>query len=224
MLGIQTLPLLGMIFGAVALWLVASFLILTFGDASLLNFIVDKVLFGLLAILMVFEIYTVAFHGGVPNIRMAPAIRKTIIAHLQNDQKTRGITNYTIVDLGSGNGLLTREIARAMPDATVIGVELARQSVAWANLMKRLMRLPNLQYRHMSLFDFDLSTVNAVVTFQLPGLLDRIGQKLHAEAQVGTVIASNKFPLGDGWVPEQSLTIKTLYLHQGALFLYRKTA
>ena len=29
--------------------------------------------------------------------------------------------------------------------------------------------------------------------------------------------------IGDGWVPDETLRVKTLYLHQGYLHLYRKT-
>ena len=222
MLGIRTVPLLGMIGGAVAVWVIVAELILRFGDPAWLDFLVHKVLFGALAALIVLELYTVIFHGGVPNLTTAPAVRKEIISLLKRDKESRQSTRYKIVDLGSGSGKLTREIARAMPDATVVGIDLSPQSVFLSRLKQRRSGLKNLSYLRMSLFDYDLSDVDAVIIFQLPALLNKVGPKLRRETTSGTLIMSNKFPL-KGWGPQQVMQIKTLYLNQGTLYIYRQT-
>ena len=86
---------------------------------------------------LVWNVYFVVFNRGIPNIRTAPAIRKKIIRMLKEDRAKRGGGNYVIYDIGSGNGLFTREIARAMPDAKVIGIEISPQQYRWAMMMKR---------------------------------------------------------------------------------------
>ncbi len=183
--------------------------------------IIGKVLFWQLAILLVIDAYFLLFHGGIPNIRTAPAIRAKIIDLLKDDFATRGKPGYTIVDLGSGNGLFTREIARALPQAHIVGIEIARQSLWWSNMWKRYHRLTNLEYRKIDFLKYDFAEADAVVMYLIPPALTKLGQKLHAEARPGTLITSNKFRLGDGWQPQQSLRIKTLYLHQGELHIYR---
>lgn len=169
--------------------------------------------------------YFVLFHRGIPNIRTAPAIRRAIIERLRQDFSRRSASlgrPYTIVDLGSGNGLFTREIAAALPQARVIGVEIARQSVAWANWMKTRAGLANLEYRTQDFLKFDFDEADAVVMFLLPAVLTDLGQRLRVQTRPGTLITSNKFPLGAGWTPQERTRVRTLYLHQGNLFVYRK--
>jgi hypothetical protein len=59
--------------------------------------------------------------------------------------------------------------------------------------------------------------------YLIPPLMKPVGEKLHKEARSGTLVLSNKFQLGDGWIPEDTLRVKTLYLHQGNLHIYRKS-
>jgi SAM-dependent methyltransferase len=185
--------------------------------------LINKILFWVLATLLVVDAYFLFCHGGIPNIRTAPAIRRKIIDLLKQDFETRKLAGYTIVDVGSGNGLFTREIARVLPQAKVIGIEIAWQSVAWSNFWKRRAKLSNLEYKKMSFLDYDFSEADAVVMYLLPNFMIQLGKKLHEEARPSTFITSNKFRLGDGWQPADSLRIKTRYLHQGALHIYRKT-
>ncbi|MFY9287673.1 MAG: class I SAM-dependent methyltransferase [Alphaproteobacteria bacterium] len=183
---------------------------------------INNILFWVLATLLIIDAYFVIFHGGIPNIRTAPAIRKKIIELLKEDFEAKKKSNYTIVDVGSGNGLFTREIARALPDAKVVGIELARQSVFWSNCLKRIMGLTNLEYRRMNFLSFHFGEADAVTMYLLPSVMVLLGKKLNEEARPDTLITSNKFPLGDGWEPQQVLDVNTLYIHQKKLFIYRK--
>ncbi|MDD3287378.1 MAG: methyltransferase domain-containing protein [Alphaproteobacteria bacterium] len=186
------------------------------------DFFVNVVLFWTFMFLLALQAYNILFHKDVPNIRTAPAIRKKIIDLLKTDFEARKISPYTIVDLGSGNGLFTREIAQALPQARVIGIEITRQSVMWSNWRKRRAKINNLEYRRMDFLLYDFSEADAVVMYLVPRFMNSLGKKLHEEAKSGTLITSNKFSLGDGWVPEETMRIKTLYFHQGELRVYRK--
>src|SRR3989338_9544577 len=87
------------------------------------------------------------FNKGIPNIRTAPAIRKRIIELLKIEvAKYNGSEPFTIVDMGSGNGLFTREIARAFPEARVIGLEISKTALAWSRRFKKLHKLNNIDY------------------------------------------------------------------------------
>ncbi|HYD17009.1 MAG TPA: class I SAM-dependent methyltransferase [Patescibacteria group bacterium] len=181
-------------------------------------------LFVLAAFLLLWNVNILVFNRGIPNIRTAPAIRKKIIALLQEHEAGRPDRSqpYIVYDLGSGNGLFARQIARSMPQAKVVGVEISAPSIAWSVWVQRLLKIPNLEYRHADVFATQLHDAGAVVLFFYQ--LDKLGAKLHAELKPGTLITSNKFRLGDGWQPLQSLKVKTLYPFQKRLFVYMKTA
>lgn len=192
---------------------------------------VNQFLFWALAGLLTVYGYFLFFHGGVPNIRTAPAIRKRIIELLRADfiEKTAQCGGsggkdkpYTIVDLGSGNGLMTREIARALPEARVIGVEIAGQSVGWANFWKKRQHLTNLEYRKQNFLSFDFTEGDAFVMYLIPEILGALGKKIHQGARPGTLAISNKFNLGGDWAAPEIVRVKTFYLHQGLLKIYRK--
>jgi len=187
-----------------------------------LDFIVNKFLFWLLAALIGLEVYNLVFHRSVPNIRTAPAIRRKLIELIKEDRAAHAGQPYTILDLGSGNGQVTRAMARAMPDAKVIGIEIAPQTVLWANIRKYLAKLGNLSYVRASFLDYDFSKADMIFMYMVPHYLWPLSKKLRAEAKTGTLIICNKFPLPDGWVPEQTIAVKTRYFHQRDLHIYRK--
>ncbi len=184
--------------------------------------VIELILFWTAVCLISVDAYFIFFHGGVPNIRTAPAIRAHIINLLKQDYAAHGHAGYTVVDVGSGNGLFTREIAKALPQAKVVGIEIAPQSVYWANLFKRKQHLTNLEYVRQDFFKYDFAKSDAVVMFLIPAVLGALGRKLLAEAKPGALITSNKFKLGGDWPAPQEAQIPTRYLHQGKLYIYRK--
>ena len=183
---------------------------------------INTFLFWLLAALLVIEAYNILFHGAVPNVRTAPAIRNVIIGLLQKDQQDRKIQNYTIVDVGSGNGLFTRHIAQSIPQANVIGLELSVLSAGWARFMKRFKKIDNLDYKRMNFLDYNFAEADAIVMYLIPEVMQVLGKKFHEQVRPGTLIISNKFRLGDGWEPLETLEVKTAYLHQKKVYIYRK--
>ncbi len=182
------------------------------------------VLFVVTLFLLLWNVNILVFNRGIPNIRTAPAIRKKIISLLKEHEAARADRTqpYIIYDLGSGNGLFARQIAREMPQAKVIGVEVSGPSYDWSMMMKKQMKIDNLDYKHADVFTHDIRDASAVVLFFYQ--LDKLGKKLHEELKPGTLITSNKFRLGDGWTPAQSLKVWTLYPFQKRLFVYYKTS
>lgn len=182
------------------------------------------VLFVVALALLLWNVNIVALNRGVPNIRTAPAIRKKIIALLREHEAARADRTqpYVIYDIGSGNGLFSRQIAREMPQAKVVGIEISGPAYAWSVMMKRRLKIDNLHYKNADIFKSDISDANAVVLFFYQ--LDKLGKKLHEELKPGTLITSNKFRLGDGWTPAQSLKVWTLYPFQKRLFVYYKAS
>lgn len=166
--------------------------------------------------------YSLIVNRGIPNIRTAPAIRKRIIALLKDKAQSHvGPVPFTVIDLGSGNGLLTREIARALPQARVIGLEISAPALAWSRFLRNRRRLNNLDYREQDFFSYNFAHADAIVMYLTIYQMEPIGKKLRAEARPGALITSNRFRLGDGWAPEESVDVKTFYPHQKTLHIYR---
>ena len=183
----------------------------------------NHILFWVTLYLLSYNAYMLIFNKGVPNIRTAPAVRAKIIEILKADMAARPDERpYTIIDLGSGNGLFSREIARAIPEAQVLGLEFSRQSIFWSQMMKRQHGLKNLDYKRADFFAYDVGIASAVVLYLSIYEMGRVGVKLNKELKPGTLVTSNKFQLGDGWEPREIVEIDTIYLHQGKLNVYRK--
>ncbi|MGQ0527170.1 MAG: class I SAM-dependent methyltransferase [Alphaproteobacteria bacterium] len=126
-----------------------------------------------------------------------------------------------MIDLGSGNGLFTREIARALPEAKVVGIEISAKSYTWSRMLKNFYRLENLDYKKSDFFSFDLSGTDAVVFYLTLYEIGRIGKKLRQELKPGAIAISNRFALKAGWEPAESSEVKTLYPLQKTFYLYK---
>ena len=184
---------------------------------------VNNILRWLCLFVLLWDAYALIFNKGIPNIRTAPAIRKRILRVLKNEaEKHDGDKPFTIIDLGSGNGKFTREIASALPDARVIGIEISKPALIWSRLFKRLRGLKNVEYVDQSFFDYDVGEADAVVLYLTIYQMETIGKKLHEELKSGALATSNRFQLGDGWKPEESVRVRTLYPHQRTFHIYRK--
>lgn len=188
-----------------------------------LDFIVNKILFWLLIGLIGLEVWNLVLHRGVTNLPTASAVRAKMIELLRAEREKRGASaSYTVVDVGSGNGGLTRAIAKAMPDAKVIGLEYSPLSVACSNFMRKLKNLNNLSYRRMDFMRYNFAEPDAIVTYLLPSCQLRLSKKFKDEAKQGTVILANTFPLYEGWEAEQVFDVKTFPPPQGKIYMYRR--
>lgn len=187
-----------------------------------INVMINEVLWWALICMLVLEAYNLIFHRGLPNIQTSPALCKKTIELLKKHFAENGIKNPTIIDLGSGSGRYTREMAKAFPDANIIGVEIAESSLKIANAFKHKHKLENLSYEKADFFEYNFAKADVVVFYLLPSLMKRLSEKFDKELKPGAVVVSNKFPIKNGWEPEMEMKVKTLYFHQGMLYFYRK--
>lgn len=189
----------------------------------MIDFIVNDILRWVCLYVLLWNAYILLFNKGIPNIRTAPAIRKRIIGLLHEEAAANG-EPLTIIDLGSGNGKFTREIARSLPQSQVIGLEISKLAFEWALFFKRLARLENLEYYRQDFYSYDFSKADAVVMYLTIYQMESMGKKLHEDLKNGALVTSNRFPLGDGWTPVETVKVWTLYPHQKKFHIYRKTA
>jgi SAM-dependent methyltransferase len=157
---------------------------------------------------------------GVPTFPTLPAVRKKMIELLQKDAEARPAHPYTVLDLGSGSGQLLAKIARAMPQARFIGIELS--FIPWLRsvVRQRLFGPKNIEYKRLDFYGYDCSVADAVVTY-LPGkVMERVGAKLRKELKPGTLIVTNGFALRADWQPIEAMTVGTLIKLK--VFVYRQ--
>jgi SAM-dependent methyltransferase len=180
---------------------------------------VNVSIFYLAVVLLCWNLSILIFNRAVPNIPTAPAIRRAVIALLKEDMaRQQEKRPYTIIDIGAGNGQFTREIAAALPDARVIGLEISWFAYRWSLAMKRRHKLENLEYRHVDFFTYDMKDASAVVMFFFG--LERTARKLRQELEPGTLVTSTSFRLLDGWQPAKEIDIKSLHPFQKKLYVY----
>lgn len=150
-----------------------------------------------------------------------PGVRNAIVSILQKDISIKELkAPYSVLDLGSGSGQLTWEIARSFPDVQVVGIELSYIPWLRSVLRQKIFGPANLLYLREDFWNYDTSKFQAIVTY-LPGrIMEKVGEKLRQELQVGTIVVANTFPLKAGWTP---LAIEELHApFKTNLYIYKK--
>lgn len=159
---------------------------------------------------------------GVPTFPSMPVARDKIIALLRADMARQPPGKpYIIYDLGSGSGQLSWHIAKTLPQAQVIGMELSLVPWLRSVVRQKLTRQHNLQYRRMNFLTCNISNASALVMYLMDGIMERVSIKLHDELRPDTLVISNKFSL-PGWEPEQTLPLESAFSKR--LLVYRQTA
>lgn len=157
---------------------------------------------------------------GVPTFPSMPVAREKIIALLQADMAVRRTQGrYKIYDLGSGSGQLSWHIARALPEAEVVGIELSFLPWLRATVWQKLTRQKNLRYLRVDFWSMPVGDADAVLTYLMEAIMPRVAAKLRAELRPRTLVISNKFAL-PGWEPEQTLPLQSAFSKR--LLVYRQ--
>ncbi|MDP9127358.1 MAG: class I SAM-dependent methyltransferase [Pseudomonadota bacterium] len=147
------------------------------------------------------------FKTGVPTFPTMPPMRKKMIEILQKDAETRSSRPYTIIDLGSGSGQLSRHIARSMPQARVIGIEVSYVPWLRSVIHRRLFGPSNVEYKRVDFWSYNVGHADAVVTYLMESLMERVSEKLRKELKTGAIVVASKFALRAGWKPYKTYDI-----------------
>lgn len=181
--------------------------------------IVWYVLAGVFCVFLSCEYY--AFKTGVPTIVSFPSARRAMIEILKKtvaDQPKK--RPFTVVDLGSGGGQLTWKIARAIPEARVVGIEISYFPWLRSVLRQRLLGPSNLAYKRADFWSYDCGEADAVVTYLTENIIERVGVKLRKELRPGAFVIANDTALRGDWQPIEAVDTGFLKLK---IFVYRQT-
>ncbi|HOO51148.1 MAG TPA: class I SAM-dependent methyltransferase [Alphaproteobacteria bacterium] len=155
---------------------------------------------------------------GVSTSHSSQAMREEILKEIISVAHEK--TALKIVDPGSGSGELVRMIARNMPHATVIGMELSPIPF-WQSKIKSMLFGPkNALFKMDDFFKFDYSDVDIVVTFLPEPVLHKLADTIKDQLPTGSVVISNAFELPQGWSEYKRSMVQPVLKRY--LFCYKK--
>lgn len=171
---------------------------------------------------MVFRIFfeLTANRANVPTLATCFVARQKIARILARDASLPDKKVYTVVDLGSGRGELARCIAKKIPHATVMGIEMASFPYRQAAFLQRWLGPKNLSFQRCDFWSFDCSQADAIVLYLAPVTAQRMGEKLAREMKQGSMVISHTFPLLGEWIPLDVLSFCSPF--KETFYVYRK--
>jgi hypothetical protein len=177
-------------------------------------------LFAVLAFAVLRVVYELSFNPKiVPTLASTWAEQKKTLDLLKADFAASDGHPYTIIDLGSGRGEMTRRLARALPQARIIGIEWAYFPYLRSVLLAKLLRL-KVTYRRADFLAEDCSQADAVLLYLNGPIAQTVGEKLHKELKPGTLVIANSFPLLGAWQPAETISFPAPFGTQ--LLVYRR--
>ncbi len=165
---------------------------------------------------MLLSILISLLRTGVPTIASAKAAQKQVAEYLNK----RGAR--LIYELGSGKGDFVFSLAKNMPKAKVVGLELSPVPFLVAKI--RWFFSPNKERITFLLTDFnkvDLTDADGVAFYLMPGTLKKIKPKLQRELKKGSIVASISFSMSS-WRPNS--TLKAPNFSKTQSFIYEMPA
>ncbi len=164
------------------------------------------------------ELYT--FKTGVPTIASFPRSRQKIVEALRKYGAERIVSgDFSIVDLGSGNGQLADKIARAFPKAKVLGIEISFVPCLLSKLRRKLFGPANLEFQRLDFWPYDCSRVDAIVLYANGAIIERVSDKLRKELKTGALVVTNEIPLTGNWQPVEIMDTNFFKMK---VFIYRQ--
>jgi len=126
-----------------------------------------------------------------------------------------------IVDLGSGWGSLGFLLARTFPSSRILGIENSPLPYLVSRAIKRLSRLPNLDFQRSNFLDASLPNADVFVCYLHRAAMSRLKEKLESEIPAGTLLIANTFAIS-GWPPESVIETKDFY--RSKIYCYKVPA
>jgi SAM-dependent methyltransferase len=172
----------------------------------------------LAALRIVYELTLNRAH--VPTMASGFMARQKIAKVLQKEAAAKGKTPFSVIDLGSGGGELARAIAKTIPEADVLGIELNRFPVFRATFLQRLFGPKNLRFKRSDFLKLDCSSFDAAVLYLGAQTAQDAGEKLRREMAAGSMVISHGFPLKGSWMPTETVQFHTPFSE--CFYVYRK--
>lgn len=172
---------------------------------------------------MIRTVYERVFNRtNIPTLETPSILIREMAKLLKADFNQKQAATYHVVDFGSGDGQLTRKIARTIPKADVLGIESAKLPYTQSLFFKKLFGIKNVRYEQSDFFDYDCNNVDAVVMYLSVQISQKLGEKLYRELKPGALVISNEFELKGRWPKPEIIERHTPF--KNTLYIYRKAA
>jgi SAM-dependent methyltransferase len=154
---------------------------------------------------------------GVPTVASFRPARRKIVDFAK--QCTGTIPSPSIIDLGSGYGQLAAMLAREMPQANLVGIEISPAPWLFSWLRQKLTGPSNASFRRTDFFAYDISRADVVIVFLTENIIDRVTEKLRNELKPGAYVIANETPLHSDWQPAEIVELDFMKIK---IYLYRQ--
>ncbi|MEY4762062.1 MAG: hypothetical protein RLZZ200_1918 [Pseudomonadota bacterium] len=144
-----------------------------------------------LAVLML--VYWSTFSTRVPLYLAGPKVRSALLTLLPSRDGLPSGQRFTFMDLGCGLGGVVLSLARARPDVSFSGVELAPLPALLGWCRMRLSGLRNARVWRASLWNVPLDDADIVYAFLSPVPMPALWDKASREMKDGSLFVSNSF-------------------------------
>ena len=150
-----------------------------------------------------------------PAIPTLPWVRKKMIDGLKRHADPT--KSYKIAELGSGWGGLTIKTARAFPNSTIIGYEIAYFPYLVSKI-RGLISLQKIKFCRTDFFKEDLAQYDIIVCYLLPWHMGQLKPQLES-LKAGTLVAANAYGV-PGWEPIETQT--TDFVVKIPIYIYKR--
>lgn len=113
-----------------------------------------------------------------------------------------------IYDLGSGAGGLALKLAKAFPQATVVGVEIAWPAWLYSYVRQKISRLENAHFILKNFMKVNVADGDVIIFYMTDARIEQMSEKLAKEGKRDSLIISNTFPLPAPWIPFQKISVQ----------------
>jgi precorrin-6B methylase 2 len=145
--------------------------------------------------------------NGIPPMPSSAPVRARMIALLR-ELRPQGCG--TAIELGSGWGMLSIDVSRAIPAATVIGYENSPVPHWFSMAARRISRRENLRLERANIHSVSLREADVVLCYLSPRAMSLLRPKLEAELKPGSLVISNTFAV-PAWRPTRVAVMEDMY-------------
>jgi precorrin-6B methylase 2 len=157
---------------------------------------IPNILLGLVLLTAITAALTIVIYSLRVGITPMPSSRKArnaILRLLRQDT-----VPATVYELGAGWGTLAVAIAKSLPGARVVAIELSPIPFLFAKVYAALRDCRNVTLVRKDFLRTDISDADAVVCYLYRGAMIKLGPKLQSQLRPGARVISNTFSL-PGW-------------------------
>ena len=155
----------------------------------------------------------------VTGIPPFPSTQKEVLSVIRLLQQEKIPENAIIYELGCGWGTLASALAKAFPNAKIIGIEIS--PIPWLFCYIRMRKFKNVKIKLGNFFSHPLSDADAITAYLMIKPMTKLSKKLEAELRPKTPVVTVAFCFK---YRKPTITIPRKGLLQSDVTLYHFTA